>query len=416
MKSKNPHLNHPLKTHNPELLFKLVFNQQFQFMAILSPEGLVLEVNDLVLKMQGVTKEDYVGKFIWESPAWRDLPEWKDILQQRLHQASSQRTTVVTEDVYQIQDGSIRYADATTTALFEPDDGLLIGYVVQASDTTERRLAEKQIHENENRLNFVLEHSNVGSWELDLIDHASIRTLKHDQIFGYDSFLPEWTYDMFLEHVLPDDRSEVESKFQESMNNKTNWSFDCRIRRKDGEIRWISVSGGHVPGEKGQIKTMAGIVQDITERKQNESIKLQYTAELKSLFQALPDLYFRMMPDGTILDFHTQYIDELYTKPDDFLGKRMQDVLPPDVGKLFQSKLDDMLLSSEMITFDYELTMSNEIKYFDARLNRIPINDQLVCVIRDVSEIKNSEEKFFHLAHHDALTGRSFSIIRGKNQ
>ena len=51
-------------------LFEMVFNQQFQFMAILSSEGRVLEINNLALTMQGAKREDYIGKFFWESPAW----------------------------------------------------------------------------------------------------------------------------------------------------------------------------------------------------------------------------------------------------------------------------------------------------------------------------------------------------------
>ncbi|MFT6471481.1 MAG: hypothetical protein ACJAZ4_001929 [Neptuniibacter pectenicola] len=61
----------------PERLFEMVFNQQFQFMAILSPDGRVLKINQLALTQQGAKREDYVGKLFWESPAWRNLPEWK---------------------------------------------------------------------------------------------------------------------------------------------------------------------------------------------------------------------------------------------------------------------------------------------------------------------------------------------------
>ena len=72
---------------------------------------------------------------------------------------------------------------------------------------------------------------------------------------------------MFLEHVLPEDRSEVDRKYSEAIRTQSNWSFECRIRRTDHKIRWIWASGRHSIPENGKARRMAGIIQDITERK-----------------------------------------------------------------------------------------------------------------------------------------------------
>ena len=62
---------------------------------------------------------------------------------------------------------------------------------------------------SEARLNFALETIRTGAWELDLVDHSANRTLSHDRIFGYETLLPQWTYEMAREHVLPEDREEL---------------------------------------------------------------------------------------------------------------------------------------------------------------------------------------------------------------
>lgn len=66
-------------------------------------------------------------------------------------------------------------------------------------------------------------------------------------------------------------------------------------------------------------------------------------ASLGAVFMVLPDLYFRLNEDGTILDFQTQNPDELYTNPKQFLGKRMQDILPAKVGQLFHDAFKKVL-------------------------------------------------------------------------
>ena len=141
----------------------------------------------------------------------------------------------------------------------------------QAADVIEQAQAEADLRESEKRLRFALETSHTGAWELDLADHHSARrSLEHDRIFGYRELLPRWTYEMFLDHVLPQDRAAVDAKFREATATGSDWSLECRIRRVDGAVRWIWAAGRHRRDSTGNPRWMAGIVQDITERKQAE--------------------------------------------------------------------------------------------------------------------------------------------------
>lgn len=392
MKSNNLNSPHHLVLNNSDLLFEMVFKQQFQYMAILSPEGRVLEVNDLALTFQGLPSVDYVGKLFWKSPIWCHLPEWESIWKNRLDEASRQQKSVITEDIFKIDDGSVHYADILITAIYAPHHDQLSGYIVQITDTTKRHLIENKIQQNETRLEFVLQQSHIGHWQLNLIDHTSFRSLTHDQIFGYDALLPQWTYEMFLKHVIAEERADVDNKLQQAIANEVDWNIECRIIRKDGEVRWILASGGHSLDITGEAKLMVGIVLDITDLKQAEINKLHHSAELESLFNALPDIYFRMAPDGTILDYRSQNEDQLYKKPKDFIGKRMQDILPQKIGSLFQSKINEITQTHKANIFKYQLMVNKQATHFKVHLDRIDINGQLICVIRDVSEELESRE------------------------
>jgi PAS domain S-box-containing protein len=134
-------------------------------------------------------------------------------------------------------------------------------------DVTARIERERQLHDSQERLRFALEKSHTGGWDLDLRDHTAVRTLEHDRIFGYDELLPDWTYEIFLDHVVPEDRPRVDASFQKAMSEQSDWSFECRIRRVDGEIRWIRAVGGHQFDGGGSAQRLAGIVQDITATK-----------------------------------------------------------------------------------------------------------------------------------------------------
>ena len=164
-----------------------------------------------------------------------------------------------------------------------------LGYSISLIDISERKRAEEALKRSEERFHFALENSHTGAWDLDLVDHSAFRTLEHDRIFGYSELLPQWTYEMFLEHVLIEDRVMVDAKFRRAMETLGVWNVECRIRRKDGEIRWIWAIGRHQMVD-GKPSRMSGIVQDISERKQAEEVLQQYSRELENHRNHLEEL------------------------------------------------------------------------------------------------------------------------------
>jgi PAS domain S-box-containing protein len=138
-------------------------------------------------------------------------------------------------------------------------------------DVTEGKQRETSPGIDRKRMEFALEKSHVGFWDLTLGDHTIKRTIEHSRIFGYESEYSGWSLGMFLEHVISEDRSSVETLIRKSIANKHNYAFECRIRRLDNEVRWIEAKGKFHIDKRDNSAHVLGIVQDITERKKIEN-------------------------------------------------------------------------------------------------------------------------------------------------
>lgn len=183
---------------------------------------------------------------------------------------------------------------------------------------------------------------------------------------------------------------------------------------------------------EGKIEGVFGIGRDISQIKQaEEEIKeglrnLQaQELELQTLFQALPDIYFRLAPDGTVLDYRAQSVDELYVEPEVFLGRPLRESLPESLSQLLEDRINQTLRTNEMQVFEYDLTVRGVEHHYEARLIKLPDKEQLILIIRKISdqyrarqELLLSEKRFrtifeqaaVGVALIDSKTGRILRI------
>jgi two-component system CheB/CheR fusion protein len=166
-------------------------------------------------------------------------------------------------------------------------EGIIDGIVVTLVDISERKQAEqalyaseKALREGDERLRFALETCHIGAWDMDMADQVAYRSPEHSRIFGYAEMLPQWTFAMFIGHVLPEDRDGVEQLIRQGLAAHQGWNFECRIRRVDGAIRWIWVAGRPNVDKFGNNR-MTGVVQDITDRKKIEAENRQLLEEVQ---------------------------------------------------------------------------------------------------------------------------------------
>ena len=101
-----------------------------------------------------------------------------------------------------------------------------------------------------------------------------------------------------------------------------------------------------------ELGLIAGLLAERRWRRIAEGALRRTEARNSALLRTMPDLMFVLSPDGVYLDYNTHDQNELFVPPDQFLGKHMRDVLPPEVAQSLEPLLRDVMKADAPVSHD----------------------------------------------------------------
>jgi PAS domain S-box-containing protein len=133
-----------------------------------------------------------------------------------------------------------------------------------------------------------------------------------------------------------------------------------------------------------QLVLIAALVAQRQSRREAEGALLRTEARNTAILRTVPDLMFVFSPEGVYLDYHAPNPDVLFVPPEQFIGRHMRDVLPPDLAQAFEPLLQQAFTSGEQLSFEYSLPIGGNERHYEARIARCD-NDTVMCIVRDVT-------------------------------
>lgn len=295
-----------------ERRFRAVFNQQFLFMALLSPEGTVLEVNELPLRSTGIRREEVLGRHFWETPWWADLPEVRQDWPRRLREASRAQSAVLGEVRFQTVDGAMRIADTAITAV-KDREGRVQFFIVQMSDITERRQALLALQRSEQKYRSLFETIDEGFCIIEVLFDESdrpgdYRFLETNPAFERLTGLVDARGRTMRSLAPAHEEQWFEAYGQVALSGKP-----VRFERHSSHFgRWYDVYAWRF-GDSGN-RQVAVLFTDVTARKQAEERLRESEARFREMADGLPLLVWLQKADGRLefanRRFH-EYFDEV---------------------------------------------------------------------------------------------------------
>ncbi len=124
----------------------------------------------------------------------------------------------------------------------------------------------------------------------------------------------------------------------------------------------------------------------------------------RALLDAIPDMMFRVDRTGRCIDFTGPLEITPLASADEIRGKPLAAFLPRRVVEPAMERITEVLTTGRPASFECRLPLKHQRRAFEARL-AVSGPDEILTIVRDVTERNEAEEKIRRLAYYDELTG-----------
>lgn len=180
------------------------------------------------------------------------------------------------------------------------------------------------------RLRSAVEAAEVGTWHLDLETRLDTRDASLNRILGLKPVTTTLHADDFFSRVVEEDRPRAIAALEAAVERTGRYDVELRIRRPDGEIRWIRDVGRIGYGPDGRAVYATGAATDITELTKAQRAVAESASFYEQTLESVSVTTFTATPDGACDYVSRQWVAFTGRPATDSYGDGWLGVLHPD--------------------------------------------------------------------------------------
>ncbi|MCU7893090.1 MAG: PAS domain S-box protein [Candidatus Thiodiazotropha sp. (ex Ustalcina ferruginea)] len=382
---------------NRERYLQTVIEARQEGIWLVDTQGITLSVNQRTAEILGFRIDEFQTNSIYEIISEKAGCEIKSKLQQAYNNFSE-----VDDFEFQFENGGLAWIRMSFKSI-KDDQSVIYGVLITLNDITESHQEQLAVKESQKNFRQLTESIREVFW-LVSPDWKQVFYISpaYESVWGRSR---QSLYDnpTSRSEVLDEsDREIVNSFISESVNDE--WETlnfpEYRINRSDDEQRWIEARAYAIRDDEGVLYRVAGIAEDITERKQIE-LALQSSEEyLRQIMDSAAEAIYTLDASGHCTSINHAGLSLLgYESADQLIGRNMHDLIHhryPD-GSSYAAEDCPILkafLDNQKIHIDDEVLWRKDGSYFPVEYWSYPLSIKDLTIGAVVTFIDITERKF----------------------
>ncbi|MBD3404542.1 MAG: PAS domain S-box protein [Candidatus Lokiarchaeota archaeon] len=368
------------KLEKSEKHYRDFFEKAPTYCYMISTEGIIINVNDSVLKALGYSREELIGQHFTkiyppssQSKAKKLFKIWR-----KEGKIDGALLPILTKD------GEKRFVELHASSVRNDDDEILYSISIQ-EDVTERITTEQQLEAQQLKYSSILRASQIGiGTALDRKLTFASQSLANIVGYSVDELIG-----MDVKKLYSSDEEYIRAGriLYTNLEETGNSTIKTTFVRNDGSRRDIILKMATIEGAETDEVTFS--IMDITEfEKLKNELEIQ-TEEYKILIDSIYDLIFVFNEDNDYVHYYGSQKNLLYRPPDEFLGRHISEILPDHISEQFIKFADQVRRSGIPVEFEYNLNLNGDEYWFSANLTLLRDGENIVAVVRNITEKKD---------------------------
>ena len=363
-------------------------------------KGRISSVNPAAKIILGLSHDQILGRTSMD-PRWHAIHEDGSVFHGETHPSmvalsTGKEVRNVVMGVFHPLFEEYRWINIHAVPQFRPGEDVPYQVYTTFEDITDRKKTVEALKQSEERFRTMADNIREVFWLFDLknekIEYISPA---YEEIWGRPVEELYANYKKWFASIYPEDFDYARESFAKIAQSGGSEVCEYRIIRPDGTVRWISDRGFPVADQKGNVVRIAGISEDITERRQAREALRESEEKFRTVTEQSPNMIF-INRQGRII-YANQKCEQImgYSRAEFYAPDfDLMTLIAPEYRELMRSNLKKHMQGDEIKPYEYAF-VNRDGDRIDVIVTAKVINyagqRSVLLIITDISERKEAE-------------------------